>query len=160
LDAAEAEGGDMRGRQAAALLVVGPVDDRPACGGRIPLVDLRVDHHPQPLQELRRLLRLHQAYDAEYKIGDLAAAGQREQAYALVQNVLAWAPGEDYLRYLCAVHLAGALRRQDEALALLRPLAARRPMWLEYLRRDMETGVFGDPGATAALHEALQEETD
>lgn len=154
LDAAEVEGGDMRGRQAAAILVVDPENRR------IPLIDLRVDHHPQPLQELRRLLRLQRAYDAEYRIGDLVAAGQREQAYELVQQVLAWAPGEDYLRYLCAVHLAGALRRQDEALDLLRPLTARRPMWLDYLRRDIKTGVFGVPGASAALYEALQEETD
>ena len=149
LDAAEAEGGDMRGRQAAALLVVGP--EQP----RLALVDLRVDHDPEPLQELRRLLALHRAYDAEYRIGELAQRGERARAYELVHKVLDWAPGEDYLRYLCAVHLAGPLQRGDEALALLRPLVARRPMWLDYLRRDVETGVFG---ASPSLYETLQKE--
>ena len=152
LEAAQAEGGDIRGQQTAALLVVGPRNRR------APLVDLRVDHHPQPLHELRRLIDLHRAYEAEYRIGDLAASGERGRAYGLVQEVLALAPGEEYLRYLCAVHLAGGLQRQDEALALLRPLAERRPMWMEYLRRDAEVGLFGEPGASAALYDALREE--
>ena len=71
LEAAEAEGGDIRGRQSAALLVVRaestgrPWEDR--------LVDLRVDDHPEPLAELRRLLDLHRAY-VEMNRGDEAAA--------------------------------------------------------------------------------------
>jgi uncharacterized Ntn-hydrolase superfamily protein len=59
LDAAEAEGGDIRGRQSAALLVVdGERSDRPWDHR---LVDLRVDDHPEPLVELRRLLERHYA---------------------------------------------------------------------------------------------------
>ncbi len=153
LDAAEGEGGDIRGQQTAALLVVGP-ERSP-----IPLIDLRVDHHPQPLWELRRLLRLHRAYDGEYAITDLVARGEEEKAYELVQKVLEWAPGEDYLRYLCAIHLAGGLNRREEALPLLRPLIAERPMWLEYLRRDAAANLFGPPGTSAALYRMLQEET-
>ena len=178
LDAAQEEGGDIRGLQTAALVVVGEVargkgarlqeaslQGARATEGwsretdwRVPLVDLRVDHHPQPLSELRRLLRLHRAYDAQYDIVGLAAIGERERAYELVQRVLTWAPDEDYLHYLCALHLAGALQRWDEALALLRPLIARRPVWLEYLRRDASVQLFGQPGTTGALYEVLQEE--
>ena len=152
LDAAEAEGGDIRGRQSAALLVVGRERSR------IPLIDLRVDHHPNPLCELRRLLRLHRAYDAEYAIDGLLARGEQERAYGLVQKVLKWAPGEAYLRYLCAIHLAGGLNRQQEALALLRPLIAEHPVWMEYLRRDAVAKLFGASGASAALYEILHEE--
>src|SRR5690606_21370795 len=134
LEAAQAEGGDMRGQQTAALMVVGPGATGQAASSkgqgvdglgldrRVPLIDLRVDHHPQAVAEMRRLLGLQRAYDAEYKVGELAAQGAHEEAYALLQNVLAWAPGEDYLRYLCAVHLAGDLQRMEEALALLGPL--------------------------------------
>jgi uncharacterized Ntn-hydrolase superfamily protein len=57
LDAAEAAGGDSRGRQSAALLVV--EQDGGYAGLSDALVDLRVDDHPDPLAELRRIYRLH-----------------------------------------------------------------------------------------------------
>ena len=57
LDAAEAAGGDSRGRQSAALLVV--ERDGGYASLSDTLVDLRVDDHPDPLVELRRIHRLH-----------------------------------------------------------------------------------------------------
>ncbi len=59
LDAAQAAGGDSRGQQSAALLVV--ERDGGYAGLSDTLVDLRVDDHPRPLEELRRLYGLHQA---------------------------------------------------------------------------------------------------
>jgi uncharacterized Ntn-hydrolase superfamily protein len=59
LDAAEAAGGDSRGRQSAALLVV-ERDGGYASLSDV-LVDLRVDDHPDPLVELRRIYRMHDA---------------------------------------------------------------------------------------------------
>ena len=62
LDAAEAAGGDFRGRQAAGLVVVGgEIEERPTYQR---VFDLRVDDHPEPLAELRRLHRLAAAYGA------------------------------------------------------------------------------------------------
>jgi uncharacterized Ntn-hydrolase superfamily protein len=58
LDAAQAAGGDSRGQQSAAVLVVGP--DQGYAGLSDVYVDLRVDDHPQPLEELRRLFGIHQ----------------------------------------------------------------------------------------------------
>lgn len=61
LDAAEAEGGDIRGRQSAALLVVkGRATGRPWADR---LFDVRVEDHPDPLRELRRLARVQRAYN-------------------------------------------------------------------------------------------------
>ena len=57
LDAAEREGGDLRGRQSAAILVV-PAEGEPWRTS----VSLRVEDHPEPLPELRRLVALHDAY--------------------------------------------------------------------------------------------------
>jgi uncharacterized Ntn-hydrolase superfamily protein len=57
LDAAQAAGGDRRGQQSAALLVVGP--EQGFAGLSDVFVDLRVDDHERPLQELRRLLTIH-----------------------------------------------------------------------------------------------------
>ena len=59
LDAAEAAGGDSRGRQSAALLVV--ERDGGYANLSDSLVDLRVDEHPDPLVELRRIYRMHDA---------------------------------------------------------------------------------------------------
>lgn len=152
LDAAEAEGGDIRGRATAALLIVGP--DRT----RIPLVDLRVDRHSDPVTELRRLYRLHRAYTTEYTIRDYVERGETDTAYELLQKVRKWAPGEPYLQYLCAIHLAGDLDRWDEALALLRPLVAEKPIWAEFLQRDAAVNHFAPPGVSARLLKALREE--
>jgi uncharacterized Ntn-hydrolase superfamily protein len=58
LDAAQAAGGDSRGQQSAALLVVGP--DQGYAGLSDVFVDLRVDDHPRPLEELRRIFDIHQ----------------------------------------------------------------------------------------------------
>ena len=58
LDAAQAAGGDSRGQQSASLLVVGP--DQGYAGLSDVFVDLRVDDHERPLEELRRLFRIHE----------------------------------------------------------------------------------------------------
>jgi len=58
LDAAQAAGGDRRGQQSAALLVVGP--EQGFAGLSDVFVDLRVDDHEQPLEELRRIFGIHQ----------------------------------------------------------------------------------------------------
>ena len=58
LDAAQAAGGDSRGQQSAAILVVGP--EQGYAGLSDVVVDLRVDDHERPLEELRRLFALHQ----------------------------------------------------------------------------------------------------
>lgn len=152
LDAAEAEGGDIRGRQTAALLVVA------AETAPFPLVDLRVDHHPQPLSELHRLLRLHYAYTAEYQVADAIAAGKRVEATRLLDQIGEWAPEEAYLQYLRAMHLAGRLDRWPEALAILRPLIAQEPLWREYLRRDAAVDHFDCPGLGARMLDLLEEE--
>jgi uncharacterized Ntn-hydrolase superfamily protein len=59
LDAAQAAGGDRRGQQSAALLVV--ERDGGYAGLSDEVVDLRVDEHPRPLEELRRIYWMHQA---------------------------------------------------------------------------------------------------
>lgn len=69
LKAAQKAGGDIRGKQSAAILVVGPeVVEHP---WEDKLVDLRVDDHKTPLQELERLLKVKRGYDFMNK-GDLA----------------------------------------------------------------------------------------
>ena len=73
--AGDRAGGDRRGRQSAALLVVTP--DGGYGGGSDVLVDLRVDDHPDPVPELGRLLDLHDAVLRPAGPGRLPAAGGR-----------------------------------------------------------------------------------
>ena len=75
LDAAEAEGGDVRGRQSAAMIVV-PAEGEPWRR----TVDLRVEDDPAPLVELRRLLVLQRAYDLAGAADELLAAGRFDEA--------------------------------------------------------------------------------
>ena len=79
----------------------------------------------------------------------------RDEAYALVQQILAWAPGESYLVFLCALHLAGRLDARDEGVALLRQLVAREPLWLDYLQREAQVNHFGPDGDAARLLRVL-----
>ncbi|HEX6302587.1 MAG TPA: DUF1028 domain-containing protein, partial [Anaerolineales bacterium] len=134
LDAAEAAGGDLRGKQTAALLIV---DSQPS---DIPLIDLRVDHDVDPLGQLRRLLRLHQAYMLEIEINAYADGGDTEPVYELIQKIGQLAPDEPYLKCLRALHLVRVLGRREEALSLLRPLVEEAPVWLEYLKRELRSG--------------------
>jgi uncharacterized Ntn-hydrolase superfamily protein len=114
LDAAEAEGGDFRGRQGGAVKVVeGTLPDTPGHGV---VLDIRVDDHPYPLDELRRLLRLGQDYAVLGRATDALAAG--DAAGAL-----------EHVRQLDASLQHVAQRPLVEALALLfldRPDDARR----------------------------------
>ena len=78
LQAAQKEGGDIRGKQSASLLVV-----RGESTGRIwedRLIDLRIEDHPEPIKELSRLLKLHRAYE-HMNAGDIALEkGDKEAA--------------------------------------------------------------------------------
>ena len=104
LEAAEGEGGDIRGRQSAALVVVAPratgqpMEDRP--------VELRVEDHPEPVAELRRLVGLLATY-ARVEVGDeLAAAGDLEGALAEYAAAHAEQPDNAELAFWHGVTLA------------------------------------------------------
>ena len=83
LDAAEAAGGDVRGRQSAALVVVSTTGAS---------VDLRVEDHPEPLRELRRLLVLRRAYTAAEAADEAMAEGRMDDAAALYEEAGRLAP--------------------------------------------------------------------
>jgi uncharacterized Ntn-hydrolase superfamily protein len=118
LEAAEAAGGDKRGRQSAALLVERSGAAERSAEGIDTVIDLRVDDHPEPIEELRRLLGLRrgQAASADafrlYEQGDPAAAADR-----LADHVrTAVASAEALYNLACFEALAG---RRDDALGHL-----------------------------------------
>jgi uncharacterized Ntn-hydrolase superfamily protein len=147
LHAAEARGGDARGRQSCAV-VVAPAHGEPWRR----TVDLRVDDHPEPLAELDRLLDLSDAYALATEGDDLVGQGRHEEAGERYRNASALAPGNHELLFWAGLaaaqsgDLPTALERVREAIRL-------QPGWHELLERlDAEIA----PGAPA-LREALAE---
>jgi uncharacterized Ntn-hydrolase superfamily protein len=140
LDAAQAEGGDIRGSQSAAILVVsGKPSDRPWADR---LIDLRVEDHPQPLKELRRLVNLGRAYQ-RMNAGDEAVTRndmQRASAeYAAAERMLPDSATNGELVFWHAVTLANA-GKVDESLPLFRRAFAQDSNWVELVRRLPKAG--------------------
>jgi uncharacterized Ntn-hydrolase superfamily protein len=141
LEAAEREGGDIRGRQSAALVVVAPrptgrpMRDRP--------VDLRVDDHPDPVPELRRLLRLAGSYHRIEVADERAAAGDVQGALEQYAAAHAEQPRNAELAFWHGVALA-ANGREREGRELLEQAYRERDGWRELLRRLPESGLFPD----------------
>ncbi len=140
LRAAEREGGDLRGRQSAALVVSpGRSDTRERPQPWARRSDLRVDDHPAPLEELRRLLDVARAYDAMDEAEGSALRGDLPTAAAAQARAVGLAPGDDQVVLWSAVWLAVA-GRTEEARTALTAATAAEPRSGEHLRRFAEAG--------------------
>lgn len=127
LDAAQGVGGDIRGKQSAAILVVrGKASDKPWTDR---LVDLRVEDHVDPLGEIRRLLTLHRAYDLMNRGDEAVAAGKMDEALRLYSAAQSKVPGNDEFVFWTAVTLV-TNGREAEALPLFRRAFRMNPAWM------------------------------
>ncbi len=141
LDAAQAAGGDIRGRQSAALIVVTgkptgrPWEDR--------LFDLRVDDSPEPLRELRRLVTLQRAY-GHMNAGDLAVEkGDNDRALAEYSAAAKLSPDNAEMIYWWAVALVN-MGRVDDSLPLFRKVFAMDRNWATLTPRLPKSGLLPD----------------
>jgi uncharacterized Ntn-hydrolase superfamily protein len=139
LEAAEAQGGDIRGKQAAALIVVsGKSTGRPWVDRKF---DLRVEDNPLPLKELRRLVTLQRAYNLMNE-GDLAIERKdTEAALKAYSGAEALAPGNAEMVFWHAVSLVN-VGKVDEALPLLQKTYKADPRWKELLKRLPRSGLL------------------
>ena len=129
LDAAEAEGGDARGRQSAAILVV------PAAGEAWEsTVSLRVEDHPEPLLELRRVMVLHDAYVLAGQGDDLAGERRYDEASKLYRDAAALAPDAVELRFWAGLG-AAQLGDLGAGIAEVGAVIERSPGWRELIAR-------------------------
>jgi uncharacterized Ntn-hydrolase superfamily protein len=141
LDAAQAAGGDIRGKQSAALVIAaGKSTGRPWIDRTF---DLRVDDHPEPLRELRRLVTLQRAYN-RMNAGDLAVERKENEAalreYAAAEQLV---PDNAEMIYWHAVGLVN-MGRVDEALPLFAKAFAREPNWATLTPRLPRAGLLPD----------------
>jgi uncharacterized Ntn-hydrolase superfamily protein len=139
LTAAQACGGDLRGKQSAAIVVV-----RVESTGEIwkdRLIDLRVDDHPDPLEELGRLLRVFRAYE-HMNMGDEALeAGDGERALREYGEARRLYPDSQEIRFWSAVSLVNA-GRLEQALPSFAELFAAHPNWKILLQRIYGLGLL------------------
>jgi uncharacterized Ntn-hydrolase superfamily protein len=149
LRAAQAEGGDFRGRQSAALLIVKakasgqPWNDR--------LFDLRVEDCPDPLKELGRLIQLRRAYRLMDEGDGFVTAGKWAEAKGAYEAAAKLAPGLWEMPFWQAVALASNGRR-DEALPLFKQVFAAEPFWKRLVPRLAEVDQLPkDPALLKAI---------
>jgi len=139
LKAAEEAGGDIRGKQSAALLVVRgkstvkPWEDR--------LIDIQIADHPEPLKELERILKIHRAYE-KMNNGDLAVEkGDFETAlkeYSAAEDMF---PENLEMKYWHAVSLVN-MNRIDDAVSLFKEVFAKDSNWKILTPRLINVGLL------------------
>jgi uncharacterized Ntn-hydrolase superfamily protein len=141
LDAAQAVGGDIRGRQSAAIVIVKGESTGKPWADRI--FDLRVDDSPEPLKELRRLVLLQRAYN-HMNAGDAAVEHKDNEGalreYSAAEQLV---PDSIEMVYWHAVALVN-MNRTDEALPLFRRIFAADPNWRTLTPRLVKSGILPD----------------
>src|SRR5918995_2421853 len=141
LEAAQAEGGDIRGSQSAAILVVSGKPTGRTWADR--LVDLRVEDHPKPLEELRRLVRIRRAYQ-RMNAGAKALArkdmNKAAEEYAAAETLPDSATNGEIV-FWHAVTLANA-GKVEESLPLFRRAYAQDTNWAVLVPRLPKAGLL------------------
>ena len=139
LQAAQEAGGDIRGRQSAALILVSP--DPAPHPWQDKKIDIRVDDHSEPLVELHRILQVHRAYEHMNR-GDLAVEkGDMVTALKEYGTAEQMFPDNLEMKYWKAVALANN-QRLSEALPIFREVFIADENWRELSRRLPESGLL------------------
>lgn len=142
LEAAQAEGGDIRGKQSAAILIVNAKSTGRPWADKV--FDLRVEDHPEPVQELRRLVHLARAY-AHMNAGDDALTRNDVEGalreYSTAQKMVTDQQSNGEMAFWHAVTLVG-VNRFDEAVPLFRRAFATDPNWRQLVPRLPKAGAL------------------
>ncbi len=154
LEAAEEAGGDIRGRQSAAILIVKAKSTGRPWVGADRLFDLRVDDHPKPVEELRRLIRLQRAYAHANRGDELMTEQKVELALKEYAAASQLAPEIAELPFWHAVTLA-SIGREADAAPIFKTVFAKEPIWATLLERLPAAGLFPNDAALIKRIQAL-----
>lgn len=139
LQAAQKAGGDIRGKQSAALIVVNPKPVNNIWQDK--KIDLRIDDHKNPIEELSRLLKVHRAYEHMNK-GDLAIEhGEMNKALEEYAAAEALFPDNLEMKYWKAIALANN-NRTGEALPIFQYIFKKDKNWLLLTKRLPKAGLL------------------
>lgn len=142
LDAAEAEGGDIRGRQSAAILVVaGKNTGRP---GADKLYDIRVDDAPDPLREIRRLTSVARAYIHQRRAQSAVERGDRASMKREFQIATQLIGENPEMRFWHAIGMLG-IGDVEDGIEMLREVAAHDRNWITLALRLRAPLLEADP---------------
>jgi uncharacterized Ntn-hydrolase superfamily protein len=152
LEAGQKAGGDIRGQQSAAIIIVRgkrstrPWEDR--------VLDLRVEDHARPIAELRRLVTLWRAYRHEDQGDTFVAQDKIEEALREYAEASRLAPTNTELQFWQAVTL-WKLKREKEATPIFRKVFARERRWVDLVPRLVPPGLLDDDPAAIKRIQAL-----
>lgn len=132
LEAAQVEGGDLRGKQSAAIVVVGPEAGRNGWEGRI--IDLRVDDSPEPLKELKRLIGYNVGYNWMNRGDELLSDGKVAGALDAYKKGMHYLPKVLEARYWVAIGLLSSGADEKKGLRMLREVCAKDRNWVQVTR--------------------------
>lgn len=141
LEAAQTEGGDIRGKQSAAMLVVSGKPTGKSWRDRI--VDLRVDDSPEPLVELRRLLNLNTAYKMVDRGDELITEGKIDEAAKAYSDAAALTPGNVEISFWQAVTMVEQ-GQVEKALPIFKQVFAADPAWRDLVPRLVRSNLLKD----------------
>ena len=152
LEAAQRAGGDARGRQSAALVVVKAKNSGKPWEDRI--FDLRVEDSPEPIQELRRLVRLRRAYLLEDQGDNFISEKKPAEALQAYEDAMKLAPEVTELAFWAAVSMY-TNGREPEALKLFKGVFAKEHRWVDLVPNLVPAGLFpNDPKKVAEVQAA------
>ncbi len=139
LEAAEQEGGDIRGRQSAALIVVRGKSSGVWWKDRI--YDLRIEDHPNPVAELRRLIKINKAYNHMNQGDEYLTAKKVDEAVKEYTKGMDIYPDNPEMIFWPAVTLASS-GKVEESLPLFKKVFAMDANWAVLLPRLPKVGQF------------------
>jgi uncharacterized Ntn-hydrolase superfamily protein len=146
LEAGQSAGGDIRGKQSAAILVVKAKSTGRPWVGADRVFDLRVDDHPEPIKELRRLARLQRAYTRANRGDELVSEKKIDEALKEYKAAGELAPEILELPFWEAVTLV-VVGREAEAAPIFRRVFAKEPYWADLVPRLPAAGQLPDDPA-------------
>ena len=148
-------GGDIRGKQSAAILVVKAQSSGELWTDR--LVDLRVDDHPEPIMELRRLLNVSRAYK-HMNAGDSAMANSDVEIAMKEYDLAIRLAGDNVeMAFWSALTLA-TKGNVSRALPVFKKVFSADKNWIELLKRLPKTGIISNNKRGRALLERILNE--
>ena len=139
LEAAEIEGGDIRGKQSAAMLIVS--GNPTGIAWKDIVLDLRVDDHAEPLNELRRLIRIHRAYQHANRGDHLLEKDSIEKALIEYEKASEFYPENPELPYWAAITMASK-GNLDKALPIFLDVFKREPRLRTLTPRLVNSGLL------------------
>ena len=141
LEAAEAEGGDIRGKQSAAMVIVS--GEPSGVDWKDTKLSLRIEDHPTPLVELKRLIRVHRAYQHANMGDHYMETEEIDKALIEYSKAAEYYPENAELPYWSAVALANG-GRIEEALPVFQSVFERNPDLKTMTPRLVKSGLLPD----------------